>query len=153
VITASPRQELLAATEAALRRILMANGYNTDAGLHVTREPAPALAEDDAEFITVLWDQQERASEPSLQRTHRLTTISVVGKISARITEAQARLDALISDIEQAMADQQFRYPAGIQHPVYQVAKPLLPKQLNEGWVGVSITYTSHIPIRRTPAQ
>lgn len=152
MIGASPRMVLLSSVEAALKRITTANGYATDAGLRITREPAPALADDDAEFIAVLWSRQERASEPALLRTHRQTSFSVIARISARMTEVQSRLDALTGDIEAALADQQFRYPAGYEFPRYQFAEPLLPKQVADGWVGVSVSYTSHIPIRRTAA-
>ena len=148
----SPRKILLACVEDALKRIKTADGYITNAGLHVTQEPAPVIADDAAEFIAVVWNRQERATDPALVRTHRLTTFSVLAKVPAKLTEAQSRLDDLTTDIESAMADQQFRYPVGFEFPKYQSAEPLVPKQITDGWIGVSIAYASHIPIRRPAA-
>ena len=148
----SSRESLLTCVQQSLQRITTENGYETDAGLTVTREPAPLLAEEVEEFIAVVWAKQERASEPALLRTHRLTTVQVIAKVRAGMAEAQARLDAITEDIESAMADQQFRYPTGFQYPQYQAAEPLVPQQITLGWIGVSIAYTSHIPIRRPAA-
>ena len=143
----SPRQNLLIAVEACLLRIHVADGYNTDAGDAVTLEPAPVVAEDDSEFITVVWSRQARPTTPAVQRTHRLTTFEIVAKLPATLTNAQGRLDAIVSDIEDAMADQQFRYPNGYSFPEYQSAEPLAGA-ITAGWVGVVLTYTSHIPIK-----
>jgi hypothetical protein len=145
----SPREILLTSVEDALKRIKIADGYLTNAGMAVTREPAPVVADDAAEFIAVVWNRQDRATDPALMRTHRLTTFSVLAKLPATLTQAQSRLDDLATDIETAMADQQFRYQVGFEFPKYQSAEPLVPKQITDGWIGISITYTSHIPIRR----
>lgn len=148
----SPREDLLVGVEGALKRIKIADGYNTDAGNHVTREPAPQVATEDSRYIAVVWSRQERASDPALVRTHRLTTVHVVAKVSARLQEAQSRLDDIVTDIETAMADQQHRYPVGIQFPQYQSAEPLTPEKAGAGYIGALLTYTSHTPIRRPAA-
>lgn len=148
----SPREALLTAISNCLVRIKRVDGYQTDAGEAVTREPAPVAAEVESEFIAAIWAKQERAADAALVRTHRLTTVQVIAKVNASLVDAQARLDAITSDIEAAMADQQFRYPVGIQFPQYQSAEPLVPQQPTIGWIGVSIAYTSHIPIRRPAA-
>lgn len=144
---ASPRKILLEAVRDCLLRIKTVDGYQTDAGNAVTLEPAPVLAEDDKAFISPIWARQAAPTEPAVLRTHRLTTIQVLAKLPARVTEAQAKLDAMVGDIEQAMADQQFRYPHGYTFPKYQSAEPLAA-EIAAGWVGVVITYTSAIPIR-----
>jgi len=148
----SSRSALLSKIETSLKRITKANGYHTNAGLAVTLEPAPAIAEAKNEFIAVVWAKQDRATDQALVRTHRLTTVQIVAKVDAGLTEAQSRLDEITEDIETAMADQQFRYPVGFQFPQYQSAEPLVPQQITTGWIGVSIAYTSHIPIRRPAA-
>ena len=148
----SPRATLLSAIEDALKRITRGNGYITDAGQTVTREPAPVAGEAESEFITVVWARQERANDTALTRTHRATTVQVIAKVAARMSNAQARLDDITTDIETAMADQQFRFPVGYQFPQYQSAEPLMPQQSTTGWIGVSIAYASHIPIRRPAA-
>lgn len=148
----SPREDLLDAFAALLGEIRQANGYLTDAGLAVTREPTPTLAETAEEFITVVWVRQARATEPALVRTHRLTTVQVIAKVPAALDDAQARLDAITTDIEVAMDRRQSAFPDKYQYPQYQAAEPLVPQPHTAGWIGVSITYTSHIPIRRPAA-
>ena len=148
----SPREVLLDAFASILEQIRQANGYLTDAGLAFSREPTPVLAETAAEFVTVVWTRQERAKEPSQVRASRLTTVQVIAKVPAERDDAQARLDAITTDIEVAMDRRQAAFPVGYQYPRYQAAEPLVPQHPNAGWIGVSITYTSHIPIRRPAA-
>ncbi|MCH6484244.1 hypothetical protein MMG85_11815 [Pseudoxanthomonas sp. LH2527] len=148
----SPREMLLTRIAECLQRIRVADGYLTDAGLTVTREPAPVIGEAEAAFIAVVWDKQDRAVDPARSNTSRLTTVQVLAKVPATLANAQAKLDALTTDIEEAMADQAFRYPVGFQFPQYQSAQPLAPQQVGQAWIGVAITYTSHIPIRRRAA-
>ena len=148
----SPREDLLNAIAGLLGEIQQANGYLTDAGQAVTREPTPVLAETADEFVTVVWSRQQRATEPALVRTHRLTTVQVIAKVPASLTDAQARLDAITTDIEVAMDRRQTAFPTGYQYPQYQAAEPLVPQPHTAGWIGVSMTYTSHIPIRRPAA-
>ncbi|HWH75551.1 MAG TPA: hypothetical protein VNV16_14935 [Methylibium sp.] len=142
-----PRSVLLAAFKACLERIKVVDGYETDAGLVATLEPAPVLAEDGRAFLTIVWERQARASDPALLRSHRLTTVRVIAKLQADSTEAQAWIDAVATDIERAMADQRFRFPVGYQFPQYQSAEPLTGPPAS-GWVGVIFTFTSHTPIR-----
>lgn len=146
----SPRQLLLEAVAQCLQRITEAGGYRTNAGQWVTLEPAPKLAEEREAFVAVTWSRQQRSAEPAVRNTHRLTTLEVIAKIPATIANVQERLDAITADIEDAMADQQFRYPPGYQHPQYESAEPLAAA-FTAGWVGVVITYTSHIP-KQPPA-
>ena len=148
----SPREDLLGAFAALLGNILQANGYLTNAGQAVTREPTPVLAETADEFVTVVWSRQQRATDPALVRTHRLTTVQVIAKVPASLTDAQARLDAITTDIEVAMDRRQTAFPTGYQYPQYQAAEPLVPQPHTAGWIGVSMTYISHIPIRRPAA-
>lgn len=148
----SPREDLLAAMAAQLSNITQANGYLTDVGAAVTREPTPVLADDAAEFVTVVWSQQQRATDPALVRTHRLTRVQVIAKVPAGLDDAQDRLDAITTDIEAALEQRQSAYPVGTQHPQYQAAEPLVPQSHSNRWIGVSITYASHIPIRRPAA-
>lgn len=145
---ASPRRVLLDAFVACLGRIQVADGYNTDAGSAVTLEPAPMLASDSA-FITPVWARQQRASDPALVRTHRLTTVDVMAKVPAQLANAQEVLDAIVADIERAMDEQQFRFPHRYEFPKYQSAEPLAAS-VTAGWIGAVVTYTSHIPIKPT---
>lgn len=147
----SPRETLIDSCGQVLARIKTVDGFLTDAGLQFTEEPAPVVGDEAGEFITVVWDKQERATDPALLRTHRLTTVRVIAKVKASLTNAQERLDALVTDIEAAFEKQQFRFPVGYQFPQYQSAEPLAAS-ITAGWVGAAVTYTSHIPIRRPAA-
>lgn len=148
----SPREDLLDAFATILAGITQANGYLTDAGLAFSREPTPMLAESADAFVTAVWSRQQRATEPALERTHRLTTVQVIAKVPALLDDAQERLDAITTDIEVAMDKRQKAFPSGYEYPKYQTAEPLVPQIHTAGWIGVSITYTSHIPIRRPAA-
>lgn len=142
----SPREVLVDAVADCLKRIRKSAGYNTDAGLHVTTEPGPKVDTDQA-FIAVGWTGQRRSDNPGKARTHRLTDIGIVAKVPAEQAQAQDALDAIVSDIERAMEDQSFRFPVGYDTPQYQSADPL-GAAFGAGWTGVTLTYTSHIPIR-----
>lgn len=142
----SPRAIYLAALADCLRRIQKADGYATDAGQLVTLEPAPKLSEDDAAFIAVVWSRQQRSPEAAVTRTHRATTVDIVAKVPASFNDAQHQLDLIVQDIERALANQQFRFPAGYQFPQYQSAEPLAAAAA-AGWVGVVVTVTGNIPI------
>ncbi|WP_258078206.1 hypothetical protein [Xanthomonas arboricola] len=133
-----------AAIGACVQRITKANGFSTDVGLALTLEPGQVDA-DEAAVLTVLVTKQQRASQPALVRTHRLTTVVVVVKVPAALDAAQAALDAAISDVEAAMADQQQRYPVGIEFPQYLSMEPVKP-DAGAGWVGAVVSYQSHIP-------
>lgn len=148
----SPREDLLDAFATILGGITQVNGYLTDAGLAFSREPTPMLAENAGAFVTAVWIRQQRATVPALVRTHRLTTVQVIAKVPALLDDAQDRLDAITTDIEAAMEKQYQWFPKGHQYPQYQTAEPLVPQIHTAGWIGVSITYTSHIPIRRPAA-
>lgn len=141
----SPREQLRAAIADCLRRITVAGGYSTDAGLSVTLEPGPVDEEAEA-VIAVVVAAQARATEPALLRTHRLTTLGVVAKVPTAQATAQARLDALVDDIERCLLDQQYRFPPGIAFPRYVDMQPIKPEP-GMGWIGAVVQYQTHIPI------
>lgn len=142
----SKRADLKAAVIACLARIATVDGYHTSAGSVVTGEPGQ-IADDATAALAVIIEAQARATEPAVERTHRLTTIAVIAKVPATQVNAQARLDLILDDVERAMADQQFRYPQGISAPKYQSMQPVVAEP-GTGWVGAVLRYTSHVPIR-----
>lgn len=142
----SPRQILLEAVAECLRQIRTEAGFQTDAGLTVTLEPGQV--EDTADGVLgVLITKQERGAEPGLIKTHRLTTVVLLAKVPAAFDQAQARLDAIVSDVERAMDAQQARFPVGIQFPQYVSMEPAKP-EAGMGWIGALLTYQNHIPIK-----
>lgn len=145
---ASPRHVLLEGVRDCLAQIRVAHGYLTDAGAAVTLEPAPVASPESSDaFVSPVWVRQQRATDPAKVRSHRLTTVQVVAKLPATLTDAQERLDAMVTDIERAMSGQLFRFPTSFENPQYQQAEPLAAA-VAAGWVGVALTYTSHIPIQ-----
>ena len=143
----SPRAIYLAAFKACLERITKANGFQTDAGKLFSLEPAPALAEDEAAFITAVWSRQAVPTNPARLRTSRLTTVDVVAKLPSTYANAQEIVDLVVEDIEAAFAGQHARFPVGYDFPQYQSAVPL-PAAAAAGFCGVVVTYAGHIPIR-----
>ncbi len=143
---ASPRATYLAAIETCLKRIKAVDGYNTDAGAYVTREPEPKV-DTDAAFVTVVWSRQERSPSPGMARQMRLTTVSIIAKVPAGGDVAQDRLDAIVTDLEQALDRKYSDFPAGYVFPQYQSAEPITPPA-GAGWIGVVITAAGHIPVR-----
>ena len=143
----SPRATWLGAVAACLQRIKKVDGYLTDAGAAVTLEPHPVLGEATAAEVGVIWTRQERPQQDATRRTHRLTTVRIVAYLPATYNARQDALDDIVTDIEAALADQQFRFPAGYEFPKYQSAEPVVSAPA-DGWVAAVITVTGHIPIR-----
>ncbi len=143
----SPRRQLLLAMEKTLQLISVENGYLTDAGAGWTLEPKPG-DQDTQAVLTALIEKQQRPESPSKASTHRLTTVSVIAKVPAHTDGYQQRLDDLVTDIEAAIDSREVarNFPDGIQVPVYVGMEPLMPEKASAGWVGVLITYQSHIP-------
>ncbi|WP_329858790.1 hypothetical protein [Stenotrophomonas sp. SMYL28] len=145
--TPSPRRQLLLAMEQTLQQISIENGYLTDAGAGWTLEPTPG-DQDTQAVLTALIEKQQRPESPSKVSTHRLTTVSVIAKVPADTEEYQQVLDDLVTDIEAALDTREVarNFPDGIQVPVYVGMEPLMPEKASAGWVGVLLTYQSHIP-------
>ncbi len=145
--TPSPRKQLLLAMGMTLQLISTANDYLTDAGAGWTLEPKPG-DQDTQAVLTAVIEKQQRAESPSKVHTHRLTTVSVIAKVPSDTEEYQQVLDDLVTDIEAALDTRVVarNFPDGIQVPVYVGMEPLMPERAGAGWVGVLMTYQSHIP-------
>ncbi|CAH0139267.1 hypothetical protein [Stenotrophomonas lactitubi] len=143
----SPRRQLLLAMGKTLQLISLTNGYLTNAGAGWTLEPKPG-DQDTQAVLTAVIEKQQRPESPSKAGTHRLTTVSVIAKVPADTEGYQQALDDLVTDIETAMDNREVarNFPDGIQVPVYVGMEPLMPEKASAGWVGVLITYQSHIP-------
>lgn len=143
----TPRRLLLETVRDVLAQITTANGYRTDAGLAVTLEPGQVDATETAVLAPVI-GKQARPTDPAMRNSGRLTTLVIIAKVPARLDEAQARLDDLIADIEQAMDRPSIpSYPPGIQWPRYEAMEPVKPEP-GMGWTGALLTYQTHLPIR-----
>ncbi|WP_313493752.1 hypothetical protein [Stenotrophomonas sp.] len=143
----SPRKALLEAMGVTLQGITLQAGFLTDAGAGWTLEPGPGDQDTEA-VLTAVIEKQQRATDPAKVNSHRLTTVSVMAKVPADTEKYQEVLDDLISDIEAALDNNATarNYPPSHQVPVYVGMEPLLPEKAGAGWVGVLMTYQSHIP-------
>ena len=143
----SPRRALLEAMGITLKGITTGSGFLTNAGTGWTLEPSPGDQHTEA-VLTAVIEKQQRATDAAKVNTHRLTTISVMAKVPADTEKYQEVLDDLICDIESALDNNVTarNYPPSHQVPVYVGMEPLLPEKAGAGWVGVLMTYQSHIP-------
>lgn len=131
----------------SLQVITVAGGYHTDAGLHVTDEPAQ-VSQDAPMAVGVAFIGKEPPTGQGVQRTHRLANFAIVAKVSTSLETAQITLHQLVDDIETAMEGQQKRYPSGIQFPQY-VKTEVIPPVEGAGWVGARVFVQSHVPNSR----
>lgn len=135
---------LLEAFERCLQRITVADGFHTDAGLYVTREPHQIPAHQPALVAAVL-EELGRPNDPGLSRTHRLATVLLVGKVPTGLDDAQLQLHLLMEDIDRAFDGQQARFPAGLQFPQFVSSRPIPPAE-GLAWIGAEVRYSSHVP-------
>lgn len=137
----------LEAFETCLQTISVANGYHTDAGATVTREPhqIPATA---GVAVAVVLEGKGPATDPAMRRTHRLATVIIAAKVdSDDNNDAQERLHELMDDIEQAFECKQTQFPSSYQYPAFVDAKPIPPAE-GMTWIGAQVRYSLHIPKR-----
>lgn len=143
----SPRTVLRQAIAQVLSQITTANGYNTDAGQYVTTEPEQVNADAGCVLAAII-GKQVRPTEPAMRNAGRLTDVVVIAKVPAALGQAQARLDAIVQDIEAAMDRGAIpSYPNGWQWPRYVSCEPIKTEP-GMGWTGALLTYQTHIPIR-----
>lgn len=142
----TPAWTLLTAFQTCLQRIKVADGYYTDAGLHVTLEPHQ-IPQSDGMAIAPAIETLAIASDAAVARSKRLATVVVICKLGSVRSDAQERLHELMDDIQHAFAQRQPDFPAGYQFPVFVDATPIAPAD-GMSWTGALVRFTSHIPIR-----
>ena len=145
----SPRAALLDAVMACLVQIRIADGYATDSGALATTE-LDQIEPDAAASLSTFVLRQARATEPALVRTHRLTEVGIAIKVPTGLSDAQARMDAAVGDVERAMdpVAARPRFAVGTAFPQYVEMRPLAPEDGTKGWVGALLVYQTHIPIK-----
>lgn len=129
-----------------MQQITIANGYYTDAGGFVTREPKQIPATNSA-LIAIALDAKQPAVQEGMRRTHRQLVVLVVGKVNVDMKDAQLRIHELMDDIERAVDQKQGLFPAGTQFPVFAEAKPIPPAE-GMTWIGAEVRFTTHVPKR-----
>lgn len=138
---------LIEAMASCLRDITIANGFNTDAGQWVTTEPAQ-VDDEAVGVLAVVWERQSKPANPAVQKSHRGTTVAIVGKLPHEQDEKQYTIDLLIDDIERALDGQQQRFPERTSYPQWVETLPI-PAEQGMGWVGVLMRYESDVPTSR----
>lgn len=135
--------QLIGDFEACLQRITVANGFRTDAGLAVTREPS-RVPDSDAAVIGLGLGRLDPPDDVRLSRTHRKASIVVVGKVAVDSSDDQARLHDLLDDITRALDRQAASFGQGRSAPVFVSATPIDPEP-GVAWLGVRAIYTAHV--------
>lgn len=135
--------ELLGDIETCLADITVANGFHTDVGSFVTREPEQ-IPEDAGAVLAVVLEGLAPATQPGISRTHRLATVAIVGKVAGH---DQLRLHQLIQDIDRVLLDQQGRFGPGRSTPTFVSATPIPPAE-GVPWIGVTVRYAAHVLLR-----
>lgn len=138
--------DLTAAFVTCLQSVTVANGYHTNAGQYVTREPSQIPATQPA-LLAVAVESVQRATDPAAVRTHNLVTVIVLGKVATGMDDAQLRLHQLMADIEAAFYDRRDVFPVGIQYPRFIEARVILPVE-GMKWIGAEARFTTHVPKR-----
>jgi hypothetical protein len=136
--------DLLQAVKACLAEITTANGYGTNAGVTVTLEPGQ-VRDDWPEFLSVVLESMERPADPAWRAIGlRGCVIAIIAKVPADLEDAELALHKVVEDIENAMADQQRRFPAGTDFPRY-VGMTRIPPADGLKWVGAVVRYTANV--------
>jgi hypothetical protein len=148
-MTAPKTWTLLGAFVTCLEAIAVDDGFYTDAGQYVTREPEQ-IPEEQGALVAVVLENLRPSDAPGLKRKGRLASVVVVGKVSVALDDAQARLHELADDIEKSLDGQQAAFETGLQFPVWQSTDFIPPKD-GMRWVGVEIRYTSNAVTRPQP--
>lgn len=139
--------QLLGAMVAGLQGITIANGYLTDAGSYVTREPSQ-IREDQPALIAIALESLARATaENANARSHRLATVLVVGKVPITQTDAQVRLHEIIADIERCFEGKHGTFVLGIEWPKFLDAK-VIPPADGMRWIGAEVRFSAHVRLR-----
>ncbi len=135
--------QLLGDFETCLQRITTANGFHTNAGLAVTREPS-RVPDSGAAVIAVALGRLDPPDQPGLARTHRKASVLIVAKVAVDDPDDQARLHDLLADITRALDGQAASFGAGRSSPSFVSATPI-PPEAGVKWLGLSVIYSAHV--------
>lgn len=139
--------DLLGAMVTCLQAITQANGYLTDAGGYVTREPAQ-IPDDQPALIAIALESLQRSPDPALSGERgRLATVVVVGKVPITQADAQIRLHEIVADIERCFSGQQSAFAVGTSWPKFVDAK-MLPPAEGMSWIGAEVRFASLVRLR-----
>ena len=120
--------EYLGRVVAMLGHIRVANGYHTDAGLLVTREPAQSELDDPARIV-VLLDSTRQSDNAAARCVGLQLVLAIVGQVPKTLDFA----------------------PGG-EWPIPQfIESSVVPPAEGMNWIGAAARYTATVRLRTTP--
>lgn len=134
---------LLGAVAECMQRIRVADGFNTDAGAFVTREPHQIQQNEADELIAVVMDGLGQP-DPALARLGTQVGVVVIAKVKTSLDMAQLRLHQLVDDILRAMDSQQGNFPGGTHYPRFVEAR-LIPPAEGMEWIGAEVRFSAQV--------
>lgn len=135
--------ELLASIATCLQAITVANGFHTDAGTAVTREPAQ-VPDDQGMVLAVVLESMRRPEDPAIRAVGYTVNVAVLAKVGTGMNDAQQRLHELIDDITRAMTDRRDQFQVGAQYPRFLEARVIPPAE-GMKWIGADVRFSAHV--------
>ena len=139
---------------ALLGNIRVANGYYTNAGLVVTREPDQIELDDPARII-VLLDGLRQPEDPAMRKIGLQFVIAIVGQVQKSLDNTQLRMHQVSADIHQCMASRALQaqhFAPGGAWPIPQfLESSVVPAAEGMNWIGAAARYTATVRLRTTP--
>lgn len=139
---------------AMLGQIRVANGYRTDAGLLVTREPGQSELHDPARIV-VLMDALRAPEDPAMRKIGVQIVIGIVGQVPKGLDDAQLRMHQLADDIHRCMGNRALQvqhFAPGGEWPIPQFQESsVVPPAEGMNWIGAAARYTATLRLRSTP--
>ena len=140
--------QLLQGVQACLEQIKVADGYMTDAGDHVTLEPAQE-PDEGSSVVAVVLEALQRPTNPAMRQIGRAVTVLILAKVSTAADNAQLMLHSILDDVDKAISAKTVKFPPQITYPIFADARAV-PVADGLNWVGVEIRYQSNvIPLTR----
>lgn len=135
--------QLLGSIETCLQAITVANGYHTDAGLQVTREPAQ-VPDDAGTVLAVILESMRNPDDPAVRNAAQLCSVAVLAKVGTGMSDHQLKLHQLIDDIRRALANRRDVFEVGSQYPRF-VEVRVIPPTEGMKWIGADVRYSAHV--------
>lgn len=146
--------EYLGRVQALLGNITQANGYYTNAGLVVTRDPDQIELDDPARIVVML-DGMRAPDDPGMRKVGVQAVFSVVGQVPKTMDSAQQRMHELAADIHRCMGDRTLQmayFAPGNEWPIPQFSESnVVPPADGINWIGSASRYTAALRLRITP--
>lgn len=139
---------------ALLGNITVANGFHTNAGLVVTREPAQIELDDPARIV-VLLDSMRQPEDPAMRKIGLQLVIAIVGQVTKGLDDSQLRMHQLAADIHRCMGTRSLQlqqFSPGPEWPIPQfIESSVVPAAEGMNWIGAAARYTATVRLRSTP--